>query len=148
MEFSPVSRTIGRTQLIDEMIVSFVHNVKVDWLAPSVEPTGLRVTFPLVVVVVFEAGKISHERIYWDQAGVLKQMGVLPDSIEDVSGSEQASLLPTNKLLNYKVQPQNREKNDLQPDPHVSWLQSFSIHTYIGALSVLVYITMAIQGQR
>ena len=78
-------------------------------------------------------------------------MGVLPESVKDVTSAEQASLLPTNKLLsvNNEMQPPNHEKYDSQLDAqNVSWLQSFSVHTFVGALSVLIYIIMAIQGQR
>lgn len=97
MSITPISRTIGFSQIVDEIVIAFNHSRAVDWLAPGVAPTGKEVRFPLVVVVKFNEQrgelKIAHEHIYWDQAGVLLQLGVLPGSSAaplDVSGPEQA----------------------------------------------------------
>jgi carboxymethylenebutenolidase len=101
MNMTLVSRTIGRDKLVDEMILDFNHTVYVDWLAPSVAPSGRRVKFPLVVIVEFatEKGgelKVRSEHIYWDQATVLLQLGALhPTDLStgvnlDISGIEQA----------------------------------------------------------
>ena len=81
------------------MIINLTHDRAIPWLVPSLEPTFATITFPLVAIVIFEGDLISHERIYWDQATVLKQLGVIDASISDVTGPEQASLLPSNKLL-------------------------------------------------
>jgi carboxymethylenebutenolidase len=87
----PVSRTIGEDQLVDEMIFSFTHTQEIPWMLPGVAPTNRRVEVPLVAVVGFRDGKLAHERIYWDQASVLKQIGLLKDESLPAAGVETAS---------------------------------------------------------
>ena len=88
-----VSRTVGQDQLVDEMIFSFTHNEDMPWMLPGVSPTHRHVDIPLVVVVGFREGKLAHERIYWDQASVLKQIGLLTDTSLPVFGAETAQKL-------------------------------------------------------
>jgi len=87
---TPISRTIGENQLVDEMIFSFTHTQEMPWMLPGVRPTNRRVEIPLVVIVRFREGKLAHEHIYWDQASVLKQIGLLTDSALPVFGAETA----------------------------------------------------------
>jgi carboxymethylenebutenolidase len=88
-----VSRTLGQDQLVDEMIFSFTHTEEMPWMLPGVSPTHRHVDIPLVVVVGFREGKLAHERIYWDQASVLKQIGLLTDTSLPVFGAETAQKL-------------------------------------------------------
>jgi carboxymethylenebutenolidase len=88
-----ISRTLGQDQLVDEMIFSFTHTEEMPWMLPGVLPTHRHVDIPLVVVVGFREGKLAHERIYWDQASVLKQIGLLTDSSLPVFGAETAQKL-------------------------------------------------------
>jgi carboxymethylenebutenolidase len=76
---TPVSRTVGENQLVEEMIFSFTHTQEMPWMLPGVAPTNRRVEIPLVAIVRFRDGKLAHEHIYWDQASVLKQIGLLTD---------------------------------------------------------------------
>jgi carboxymethylenebutenolidase len=87
---TPVSRTVGSDQLVDEMIFSFTHTQEMPWMLPGVAPTGKRVEIPLVAIVRFRDGKLAHEHIYWDQASVLKQIGLLTDDSLPVRGVETA----------------------------------------------------------
>lgn len=87
---TPVSRTVGENQLVDEMIFSFTHTQEMPWMLPGVPPTNRRVEIPLVAIVRFREGKLAHEHIYWDQASVLKQIGLLTDSSLPVFGAETA----------------------------------------------------------
>lgn len=87
---TPVSRTIGEDQLVDEMIFSFTHTQEMPWMLPGIPPTHRRVEVPLVAIVGFRDGKLAHEHIYWDQASVLKQIGLLSDPLLPVFGSETA----------------------------------------------------------
>jgi carboxymethylenebutenolidase len=89
-KLSPVSRTIGTDQLVDEIIFSFTHTQEMPWMLPGVAPTGKYVEVPLVVVVHFRDGKVAHEHIYWDQASVLKQIGLITDPSLPVFGAETA----------------------------------------------------------
>jgi carboxymethylenebutenolidase len=88
-----ISRTLGQDQLVDEMIFSFTHSEEMPWMLPGVPPTHRHVDIPLVVVVGFREGKLAHERIYWDQASVLKQIGLLTDPSLPVFGAETAQKL-------------------------------------------------------
>jgi carboxymethylenebutenolidase len=88
-----VSRTLGQDQLVDEIIFSFTHTEEMPWMLPGVPPTHRHVDIPLVVVVGFREGKLAHERIYWDQASVLKQIGLLTDPALPVFGAETAQKL-------------------------------------------------------
>jgi carboxymethylenebutenolidase len=88
-----VSRTLGQDQLVDEIIFSFTHTEEMPWMLPGVPPTHRHVDIPLVVVVGFRDGKLAHERIYWDQASVLKQIGLLTDPWLPVFGAETAHKL-------------------------------------------------------
>ncbi len=88
---TPVSRTVGQDQLVDEMIFSFTHTIEMPWMLPGVAPTNKRVEVPLVAIVRFRDGKLAHEHIYWDQASVLKQIGLLTDPALPVCGAETAA---------------------------------------------------------
>lgn len=92
---TPVSRTIGSDRIVDEMVFEFTHTIKMDWMLPGVEPTGKHVKVPLVVIVHFRDGKLAHEHIYWDQASVLTQLGLIDQSRLPVAGVESAE-----KVLN------------------------------------------------
>jgi carboxymethylenebutenolidase len=87
---TPVSRTVGDDQLVDEMIFSFTHTEEMPWMLPGVPPTNRRVRIPLVAIVRFRDGKLAHEHIYWDQASVLKQLGLLTGASLPVFGAETA----------------------------------------------------------
>jgi carboxymethylenebutenolidase len=100
----PISRTVGAEQIVDELVMSFTHDVVMDALLPGVPPSGKKVLLPVVVVVRFEEGKIAHEHIYWDQAGLLVQIGLLDPAKLPVTAGEQARNLldgtyATNDLL-------------------------------------------------
>ena len=70
-EMTPVSRTIGEDQIVDEMVFKFTHTIPMDWILPGIPPTGKPVEVPLVAIVRFRDNKLAHEHIYWDQASVL-----------------------------------------------------------------------------
>jgi carboxymethylenebutenolidase len=89
-EMTPVSRTIGEDQLVDEMVFKFTHTIRMDWMLPGVAPTGKRVEVPLVAIVRFRDGKLAHEHIYWDQASVLVQIGLIDATELPVAGVESA----------------------------------------------------------
>ncbi|EMC95770.1 hypothetical protein BAUCODRAFT_71739 [Baudoinia panamericana UAMH 10762] len=109
-----VSRTIGTDRVVDEMIISFKHTQTIPWMLPDVPPTGKVVHVALVSVVCIRGGKLYHEHIYWDQASVLVQIGLLdpklvPENMKKqglqrlpVYGSETAA-----KVLDEDCQPSN-----------------------------------------
>jgi carboxymethylenebutenolidase len=87
---TPISRTVGEDQLVDEMIFTFTHTQEMPWMLPGVAPTNARVEVALVAIVRFRDGQVAHEHIYWDQASVLKQIGLLSDPSLPVRGVESA----------------------------------------------------------
>jgi carboxymethylenebutenolidase len=99
-----ISRTVGENQVVDELVMAFTHDRELEIMLPGVPPTGRRIEIPVVVVVGFEDGKVEHEHIYWDQASVLAQAGLLDAATLPVTGAEQAEALldqsrPKNELL-------------------------------------------------
>ena len=104
LDMVPVSRTVGSDQLVDEMVIRFTHTVEMDWMLPGIAPTGRRVEVALVVIVQFRDGKLAHEHIYWDQASVLAQLGLIDPERLPVTGAESARkvldpTLPANALI-------------------------------------------------
>lgn len=100
----PISRTIGEGILVDEMLFCFTHDIEIDWMLPGVAPTGKKVEIPLVAIVKFRGDKLYNEHIYWDQASVLVQIGVLDPKGLPVAGVETAKKLvdenlPSNTLM-------------------------------------------------
>ena len=101
---TPISRPIGHDQLVDEMVFTFTHTISMDWMLPGIAPTGKRVEIALVAVVRFREGRLAHEHIYWDQASVLAQLGLLDASTLPVAGIESARKaldpsVPSNALI-------------------------------------------------
>jgi len=101
---TPVSRTVGENSLVDEMLFSFTHTSEIDWMLPGIAPTGKKVEVPLIAIVQFRDGKLYNEHIYWDQASVLVQIGLLDSKGLPVAGAEQAAKLkdkslPSNTLM-------------------------------------------------
>jgi len=104
MAMTPVSRTVGADQLVDEMVISFTHTIEMDWMLPGIPPTGKRVEVALVVIVRFRERKLAHEHIYWDQASVLAQLGLIDVSELPVAAADSARKVldpsrPANALI-------------------------------------------------
>ena len=88
-----ISRTVGKDQVVDELILKFTHSREIDYLIPGIPPTGKYVELPHVVVMKFKDNKIAHEHIYWDQASLLAQIGLLDSNALPVKGIEQSRKL-------------------------------------------------------
>jgi carboxymethylenebutenolidase len=103
MEMVPVSRTIGQGRVVDELIMRFTHTIHMDWLLPGIPPTGKPVEVPMVAIVQFEADKVTHEHIYWDQASLLVQVGLVDRTLPVRGGEIAAQVLeptqPMNELI-------------------------------------------------
>ena len=93
-KFVRISRTIGKDQVVDELILSFTHDIEIPVMIPGISPTRKYVELPLVVVMKFKGNKIAHEHIYWDQASLLVQIGLLDNNKElPIIGIEQSKKL-------------------------------------------------------
>lgn len=53
-----ISRTVGKDHVVDELILSFTHDRKIDFILPDVPPTGRYVELPHVVIMNFRDGKM------------------------------------------------------------------------------------------
>ncbi len=100
----PISRTIGVNRVVDEFVACLNHDREIPWLLPGVKPTGKYVEIPVVSIVGFRGGKLHHEHIYWDQASLLVQIGLLEPGGLPVAGLEVArkavdETLPSNELM-------------------------------------------------
>jgi len=116
-EIAPVCRTVGQGRVVDEIIFKFTHDTEMDWMLPGIPPTGKRVEVPLVVVVQLGGDSIICERIYWDQASVLVQLGLLDPSSLPVAGVETARKvldprLPSNELIRRAETSRGRKEED------------------------------------
>ncbi|KAL5333435.1 hypothetical protein BJX70DRAFT_392192 [Aspergillus crustosus] len=76
-----LSRTAGADRIVDELLLTFEHTEEIPWLLPGVPPTGRSVRILLVMTASFLAGKIARHNIYWDQASVLVQVGLLDPAL-------------------------------------------------------------------
>lgn len=76
-----VRLTVGDDSVVEEVVLTLVHSDRIDWLLPDCRATQKRVVVPMVISTTFTGNLISSKRFYWDQASVLKQLGVLPSSL-------------------------------------------------------------------
>ena len=106
-QLTTISRTVNANRVVDELVLSFTHDRPMDFILPGVTPTQKKVTIPLVMLATFRLEKLSRMNVYWDQASVILQVGILQDEDSPVSlhlpahGSEQA-----NKILDDSVKIQ------------------------------------------
>jgi carboxymethylenebutenolidase len=104
MELVPVNRIIGSSYIVEESVFRFTHTVELDWMLPGLAPTGKRVEIAVVSIVKMEGEKLAHEHIYWDQASVLAQLGLLDTDQLPVVGADGARKIldrnvPVNQLM-------------------------------------------------
>ena len=93
VEFNRISLTIGTNQIVEELVINFTHTKMVEWLLPNIKPTNKKIKIGLVVIAGIKDKKITHEHIYWDQASVLVQIGLLDPKGLPVVGFQSADKL-------------------------------------------------------
>ena len=71
------NRVITEDTIVEEAKVRLVHSKQMDWFLPGIPPTNKTIEMELVIIIEFRDGKMAAERIYWDQAAVLRQVGKL-----------------------------------------------------------------------
>ena len=111
-KFVQISRTIGKDQVVDELIISFTHDIEIPAMIPNVPPTGKYIELPLVVIMKFKGNKIAHEHIYWDQASLLKQIGLLDNNSIPIIGIEQSKKLQD--LISLTTQKKTQKKKAME----------------------------------
>ena len=95
-----VSLTVGRNQIVDELVIKFTHTTVIDWMLPTIPPTGKKIEIGVVVIAGITNKKITHEHIYWDQASVLFQIGLIDRHDLPICGSESAKKLLDSSIPN------------------------------------------------
>lgn len=99
-----LSRTVGCERVVEEVHLTFTHDIEMDWLLPGVLPTHKRIEVVLCTVATFRGDQIASQHVYWDQASVLVQLGLLDDATAPVVGVRAALKLvdpdlPANGLI-------------------------------------------------
>ncbi|WP_027151659.1 hypothetical protein [Mesorhizobium sp. WSM2561] len=95
---------MGEKRIVDEFLFSFIHDIEMPWILPGVEPTGRPVNIPVVAIVSIQDGRVESEHIYWDQASVLAQIGLIDKTALPILGARQSRALtdaaePLNALI-------------------------------------------------
>lgn len=93
LKWLPVARTIGQEQVVIETLLTFTHTLQMDWILPGIAPTSRYVEIPMAIVFTVRDAKVASERVYWDVASTLVQLGVLSGNGLPISGREGASKL-------------------------------------------------------
>ena len=106
---TPISRTTGDDQIVDEMLIAFTHDRVIDCILPGVAPTGRKIEVPTVVIVRFEGGKVAREHLHWGQSSVLVRAGLIDREGLSLAGAEAAAklkdpTLPSNTLIRTRTQ--------------------------------------------
>jgi carboxymethylenebutenolidase len=94
---------VGADRIVDEMAFSFTHDIEMPWILPGIPPTGRPIEIAVVAVIEFADGRIAGERIYWDQASVLLQAGLLDAASLPITGPEAMR-----KAVDVRAEPSNR----------------------------------------
>lgn len=114
-----ISRTIGVDRIVDELYINFKHTTEMPWILPSIKPTNQKVEIVVVSIVGMRAGKIWHERVYWDQASVLFQVGLLdPDEVPEEYRKDGLEMLPVagSEAARKIMEVDSEETNDMIDD--------------------------------
>ncbi|PGG97073.1 hypothetical protein AJ79_09346 [Helicocarpus griseus UAMH5409] len=105
-----ISRTVGIDRIVDEFIFSFTHDKMINWLLPTIPPTNKPVSLPMVSIVNVRGDRLYHEHIWWDQGGLLQQIGLLPEFLPFPSAHvDPAMAAGGGKRFEYRVPVAGRE---------------------------------------
>lgn len=88
-----IARSVGDNLLVEEFIVTMTHDQDIPFLLPGLEPTNKTIEVPTVVIVKFRGDLMESERLYWDQATVLSQLGLIDPSLPFADVTEMGGFL-------------------------------------------------------
>jgi len=114
-----ISRTIGVDRIVDELYIQFKHTCQMPWILPGISPTNEKVEIVVVSIVGFRAGKVWCERVYWDHASVLFQVGLLdPDEVPEKFKKQGLEMLPVSgsEAARKVMDVESEEANDMIDD--------------------------------
>jgi carboxymethylenebutenolidase len=92
-ELTSLSQIFSDDRIVEEFVIRFAHTLGMDWMLPGLPVTGRKVEFAMVGIIQFQTGKIANERLYWDQATVLSQLGILDHPVATAGVVSAAQLL-------------------------------------------------------
>lgn len=115
LEMRLVSRTVGVNRVVDEMHVSFRHTQEIPWMLPGIEPTNREVEVALVAIVCIRGGKLYCEHIYWDQATVLVQVGLLDPKLAPGNKGKQQLPVVGKEGARKVLDARSTQSNELIP---------------------------------
>jgi carboxymethylenebutenolidase len=93
MQLELLTRIVASDHIVEECVMRFTHTQEIPWLLPGISATGKRCEMAVCVVVKLSGEKVEHEHIYWDQAAVLRQLGLLDSSAGPAVGVEAVRAL-------------------------------------------------------
>lgn len=93
LEFVPLSQSFAQDRMVEEAVARFTHSLAMDWMLPGLPPTNRRVELVLVSIIQFANGKVANEHLYWDQATVLFQLGILDAPVAAAGMGSAAKLI-------------------------------------------------------
>jgi hypothetical protein len=114
-----LSRTTGTDRVVDELFLSFKHSEAVPWLLPGVPPTNLQIEVVIVSIFHVRGSKMESEHIYWDQASVLVQAGLIDTKL--IPGHMKKKGMPKLPVVGAEgaraiLRGNSKKVNDLIPD--------------------------------
>jgi len=92
-ELISLSQVFGEDRIVEEFVIRFTHTLVMEWMLPGLRATGRKAEFAFVGIIQFQAGKVANEHLYWDQATVLSQLGVLDHPAAAAGAGSAARLL-------------------------------------------------------
>ena len=84
---------VGSTRVTEEVVMTFTHDRVMPWILDGIAPTGREVQIPQLAVVGFLDDKVSFEHIWWDQASVLAQIGLIDVGGLPIQAGDEAEAL-------------------------------------------------------
>jgi carboxymethylenebutenolidase len=92
-ELTSLSQIFGNDRIVEEFVIRFTHTIGMAWMVPGLAATGRWVEFAFVGLIQFQDGKVANEHLYWDQATVLAQLGILDHPLAAAGVGSAAQLL-------------------------------------------------------
>ncbi|TPX60930.1 hypothetical protein PhCBS80983_g01433 [Powellomyces hirtus] len=83
-----LSTIFGKSEVVEESLLTIRHERPIEYLLPGIKDTGRVLTCAMCTVSTFRDDKLLSQRVYWDHASMLRQAGILPQSVRGRTGGE------------------------------------------------------------
>jgi carboxymethylenebutenolidase len=93
LQVTTISQTVSAERIVEEAVATFTHSLPMEWMLPGVAPSGKRLELAFVTIIQFRGDLIAHEHLYWDQASMLVQLGLLDAGGLPIAGADTARLV-------------------------------------------------------